>query len=166
MRLILIVASLFLAAVSPAAAQMDAAVVNVDRLIAESPQGKAFIAALQQKALNVEGGVKVVQQRTELLRQRIIASIGRLNAVQLKRLQAEVDRLVAEETRLRTEGTIEFQTFQETELAKLEQIFLLAVQQDRVQAQVGLILIFDDTVVSVGPGFDRTDAVLARLRTR
>ena len=136
-------AALVLFAVGPLVAQeapLRIAVVDVEAIVAESPQGKNLQAQLEQFQTEVQAELQRLQNDAQAIQQRITDGANSLSDERLSELNAELEDATIAIRRYRDDKQRQGQKMQEEGLVAIEAALQPVFEQVREEMQFDLIL--------------------------
>lgn len=154
-------------AVAPVTAQeapLKVAVVDVEIVVAESPQGKALQARLEQFQTQVQGDLQRMQNDAQAIQQRITDGSNSLSEDRLSELNKELEDATIAIRRYRDDKQREGTKIQEEGLMGIEQVLQPVFAQ--VRDEMGFDLILNrvpGVVLMISERVDITPLMIQRL---
>lgn len=157
-------AAVFAASLTLGAAQAQTGIgyVDVQRIVAESPQGVASAQRIdaerrgwQAKITAKQDEVRRAQQDAQA-RAPVLSDAGRLD------LQADIERKISDLRRLQDDATRELAKISDEELKKIEKLALPAIEAVRRDALLAVV-VRQEGLLAADPSVDLTDAVIAKM---
>ncbi|MEM9233682.1 MAG: OmpH family outer membrane protein [Pseudomonadota bacterium] len=145
-----------------AQAQMGAGYVDIQRVLSESPQGKASTARVEAVQQSWRSQLEVRQAEVQQLQADFQEREAVLNDATRARLQREIEMRVTALRRMEEDANRDITKVTAEELRKLEKLALPAVEAVRKEALVGVVLRMEN-LIAADPSLDLTDAVIAKL---
>ena len=161
------IALLLTSALSPLAAQeapLKIAVVDVEIVVAESPQGKALQARLESFQTEVQGELQRMQNDAQAIQQRITDGANSLSEDRLNELNKELEDATIAMRRYRDDKQREGTKIQEEGLMQIEQVLQPVFAQ--VRDEMGFDLILNrvpGVVLMISERVDVTPLMIQRL---
>ena len=154
-------------AVAPLTAQeapLKIAVVDVETVVAESPQGKALQARLEQFQTEVQGEMQRMQNDAQAIQQRITDGANSLSEEKLSELNKELEDATIAIRRYRDDKQREGNKMQEEGLLEIEQVLQPVFVQIRNEMGFDLILNrVPGVVLMISERMDITPLMIQRL---
>jgi Skp family chaperone for outer membrane proteins len=164
MRAAVLITLIVLSFASPAAAQREFGVIDNERVVSESKQGRRILQELEQFREAGERQFSTLQLQISNLRQRIIEGASFLGADELARLQAELDAKLVELAELSERLQRDIQKLSNERLEELNDTALGAIEDVRRSQNIGIVISRTaGGLVYFEPEFDITDLVIARM---
>ncbi len=138
-----VLALLLLFSLSPLSAQdapLKIAVVDVETVVAESPQGKALQSRLEQFQIEVQGELTRLQNDAQAIQQRITDGANSLSEDRLSELNKELEDATIKIRRYRDDKQRQGQKMQEEGLVEIETVLQPVFEQVRDEMGFDLIL--------------------------
>ena len=154
-------------ALTPVAAQeapLKIAVVDVEIVVAESPQGKALQARLEQFQTQVQGELQRMQNDAQAIQQRVTDGANSLSEDRLSELNKELEDATIAIRRYRDDKQREGTKIQEEGLVGIEQVLQPVFAQ--VRDEMGFDLIINrvpGVVLMISERVDVTPLMIQRL---
>ena len=161
------IAVLVLVSGAPSAAQdapLKVGVVDVEAIVAESPQGKALQASLEQFQAEVQAELQRLQNDAQAIQQRITDGANSLSDERLSELNAELEDATIKIRRYRDDKQRQGQKMQEEGLVGIEAALQPVFEQ--VRAEMGFDLILNrvpGVVLMISDRVDITALMIQRL---
>lgn len=161
--------ALFLSTLSPLFAQegpLKVGVVDVEAVVAESPQGKALQTRLEQFQTEVQGELQRLQNDAQAIQQRITDGANSLSDERLAELNAELEDATIKIRRYRDDKQRQGQKMQEEGLVQIERALQPVFEQ--VRAEMGFDLILNrvpGVVLMISDRVDITALMIQRINS-
>ena len=140
----LLLAALILAGSASVAVSQEApikiGVVDVERVVAESPQGKELQGKLESFQAEVQAQLDVMQEEARAIRRRIAEGTNTLSEDRVTQLEKEYEDAGIAIRRYRDDKQREGQKMQEVGLRSIEQILQPVFEQARDEMNLDLII--------------------------
>jgi outer membrane protein len=152
------------AAAAPAPAQLRMAFVDLQRVAAESSEGKAANAKVQQLTQTKTNEISTKTKQLDAANQKLQQGGTVLNDATRGQLQKEVERLTVEIDRAQQDAQAEVQEFQQQQLATFQEKLKPVVEGLVKELGVGLLFSMGDAgAIFVDPSLDVTPEVIKRF---
>src|SRR6059058_684682 len=152
------------AVTAPAPASLRMAFVDLQRVAAESTEGKAANAKVQQLTQTKANDISAKTKQLDAANQKMQQGGAVLNDAARATLQKEVDRLTVEIDRLQQDAQAEVQEFQQSQLSDFQDKLKPVV--DVLIKELGIGLLFsasDAGAIYIDPSLDITAEVIKRF---
>jgi outer membrane protein len=151
-------------AAAPAPAPLRMAFVDLQRVAAESVEGKAANAKVQQLTQGKANDISTKTKQLEAANQKLQQGGAVLNENSRAQLQKEVDRLTVEIDRAQQDAQAEVQEFQQQQLGDFQEKLKPVVEGLVKELGVGLLFSMGDAgAIFVDPSLDITPEVIKRF---
>jgi outer membrane protein len=151
-------------AAAPAPAALRMAFVDLQRVAAESTEGKAANGKVQQLTQTKANDISTKQKQLEAANQKLQQGGTVLNDATRGQLQKEVERLTVEIDRLQQDAQAEVQEFQQQQLGDFQEKLKPVVEALVKELGVGLLFSMGDAgAIFVDPSLDITPEVIKRF---
>lgn len=152
------------AVAAPAAAPLRMAFVDLQRVAAESTEGKAANAKVQQLTQSKANDISTKTKQLDAANQKLQQGGAVLNDATRGQLQKEVDRLTVEIDRAQQDAQAEVQEFQQQQLGAFQDKLKPVVEALVKELGVGLLFSMGDAgAIFVDPSLDITPEVIKRF---
>lgn len=155
---------LFSAGVHAQDAAPKIGVVDVERVVAESPQGQELQARLESFQSEVQAQLNVMQEEARAIRRRISEGGSTLSQERITQLEKEYEDAGIAIRRYRDDKQREAQKMQEQGLRKIEKVLEPVFEQAREDMGLDILLNrVPGVVILISDRVDITDAMIERV---
>ena len=151
-------------AMTPAQADTKVGVVNIDRLIKDSPQGKAVEDALRNDANAKQRELVALQASLKAKQEKLEKDGATMTADQRSKAEKELRDGSRDLSQKQQDFQEELTNRQNEELSRLQSALVAEVQSYALSQKYDLVIA--SGVVYAAPTLDLTDSVLASLKAR
>lgn len=145
-------------------AALKVGVVDVERVVAESPQGKDLQGRLESFQAEVQAQLDVMQEEARAIRRRISDGGSTLSPERITQLEKEYEDAGIAIRRYRDDKQREAQKMQEQGLRKIEKVLEPVFEQARDEMGLDIILNrVPGVVILISDRVDITDAMIERV---
>jgi outer membrane protein len=138
-------------------------VLNTNRVVRESTEGKAFLARIQNKQQAKEAEVKAQQQSILEAQQLLQRQASSLSEEARLRKQQELEQRVRQLNRFKEDAQAELNAYSQEQFANLGNQMMPVINQLAKEEGYSLILEASSGMLYVDPAIDITDKVIARF---